>query len=85
MLVGQHFLPYILFSLYLTYLGKIYVMGGSDGSRSLNSVEIFDCDTNSWSSGPALQTPRSNAGVAVIAGRLYIAGGYGSKLKISEQ
>ena len=57
-------------------------MGGSDGSRSLNSVEIFDCDNNTWSSGPALQTPRSKAGVA---GRLYIAGDYGSMLNILEQ
>ena len=56
-------------------------MGGSDGSRSLNSVEIFDCDNNTWSSGPALQTPRSKVGVA---GRLCIAGGYGSKLNVLE-
>lgn len=52
--------------------------GGSDGSKSLDSVEVYDYSTNTWTPGPSLQVPRANAGLAVLAGRLYIVGGYES-------
>ena len=55
------------------------MVGGSDGSKTLDTVDIFDCANNTWTSGPSLQTPRSNAGLAVVADRLYIVGGYGSE------
>ena len=45
-------------------------------------MEIYDPDTNTWSMGPSLIIPRSNAGLAVLSGRLYIAGGYGSTYEL---
>lgn len=62
-------------------LGKIYVVGGSDGSKPLDSVEIYDTETNSWVAGPSLLTPRANCGLAVLSGALYAVGGYGSRSK----
>jgi N-acetylneuraminic acid mutarotase len=48
--------------------GKIYVIGGMDGSgHSLASVAVYDVANDSWSSGPTLTTPRDNPGSAVLA------------------
>ena len=56
--------------------GKLYAVGGSDGTHSLSSTEMFDPESQTWSPGPNMSTPRSNVGVAVIAGRLYAVGGF---------
>lgn len=55
------------------------MVGGWDGNQSLSSVEIYDPETNSWSYGPELTTPRANLGVAVINNCLYAVGGFSSK------
>jgi N-acetylneuraminic acid mutarotase len=56
--------------------GDIYVIGGMDGSgASVNTVEIYDPETNTWSVGPSLQTRRDNPGSAVINNKLYVFGG----------
>lgn len=58
---------------------QLYVVGGSDGSQSLSSTEIFDLDTQSWVLGPTMTTPRANVGVAVVGNRLYAVGGFSGK------
>jgi len=59
--------------------GKIYVVGGNDGISALNSIEIYDPDTHTWSLGPVLRLPRANCGVAVLNDILYVVGGFNGK------
>lgn len=55
---------------------RIYVIGGmDDNGASLNTVEIFDPATETWTTGPSLQTRRDNPGSAVLDGKIYIVGG----------
>jgi len=56
--------------------GKIYAVGGSDGSVRLNSVECYDPAHNSWSFVAPMNTCRSGVGVGVMGGAMYAAGGY---------
>lgn len=41
---------------------------------------MFDPETQTWSPGPNMTTPRSNVGVATIGGRLYAVGGFSGKI-----
>ena len=56
--------------------GKVYAVGGSDGSLRLSSVECFDPATNFWSFVAPMSTCRSGVGVGVMGGAMYAAGGY---------
>lgn len=56
--------------------GKVYAVGGSDGSLRLSSVECFDTSTNFWSFVAPMSTCRSGVGVGVLGGAMYAAGGY---------
>lgn len=56
--------------------GKVYAIGGSDGSLRLSSVECFDPATNFWSFVAPMSTCRSGVGVGVLGGAMYAAGGY---------
>lgn len=58
------------------FKGKLYVVGGSDGSHSLNTVEIFDEESQTWSVGPRMTTARANVEVDVLGDRLYAVGGF---------
>jgi hypothetical protein len=60
---------------------RIYVMGGTiQGSRSpyptCNLNQVYDAETDTWSSGTQLPTSRSQLGVAVVDDKLYAVGGY---------
>jgi len=57
-------------------LGKLYAVGGSDGTHSLTSTEVYDAESQSWTPGPSMTTPRANVGVSVIGNRLYAVGGF---------
>ena len=56
--------------------GKVYAVGGSDGSLRLASVECFDPTTNFWSFVAPMGTCRSGVGVGILGGAMYAAGGY---------
>jgi hypothetical protein len=56
--------------------GKLYAVGGSDGSHSLCSTEIYCPQEKIWTPGPNMTTSRANVGVAVIGSRLYAVGGF---------
>ncbi len=58
---------------------KLYVVGGSDSSSSLATVEIFDPVAQTWSFGPMMSIPRANVGVAVLQNRLFAVGGFSGK------
>lgn len=55
---------------------KLYVVGGSDGTQSLCTTEVFDFETNSWSPGPSMTCCRANISVTVIDGKLFAVGGF---------
>lgn len=56
--------------------GKVYAVGGSDGSLRLSSVECFDPTTNFWSFVAPMGTCRSGVGVGILGGAMCAAGGY---------
>lgn len=55
--------------------GKLYVVGGSDGSKSTNSLEAYDPEANTWTTRAPMPTARHGAAAAVVGGLLYVVGG----------
>jgi uncharacterized repeat protein (TIGR03803 family) len=56
--------------------GKIYVVGGGNGTASLGNNQIYNPTTNTWATGTAMPTPVEGAASAVVNGLLYVLGGY---------
>ena len=54
--------------------GLLYVIGGAT-SVTLNTVDVYNPETNSWAPGPAMPTDRYAFGVGVTGGVLYAFGG----------
>jgi serine/threonine protein kinase len=66
--------------------GKLYVFGGcgrnSEGNHdcrvgTTNVLEVYDPQTNTWTTKAPMPTPRSDMAASVIGGKLYVAGGRG--------
>jgi Kelch motif protein len=55
--------------------GRIYVVGGTNGSAPLGTTQIYNTRTNSWTSGPAMITPRAEMGVVAVGTKVYAVGG----------
>ena len=55
--------------------GRIWAVGGCESWNPLNSLEIYDPLSDSWSFGPSLNTPRRGCGLAVRKGQLVVVGG----------
>lgn len=55
--------------------GKIYVMGGGQSNTKMSLHYIYDVDSDSWSQGPSLLTPRMYHSSAVVNDKIYIIGG----------
>lgn len=64
--------------------GKIYVVGGYNGERAVETVEEFDPSTNSWRNVASLSQRRCSCGCAVLDGLLYVVGGVCGPLALSE-
>jgi N-acetylneuraminic acid mutarotase len=58
--------------------GKIYCVGGTDGSSTSNASEVYDPGANSWASIAAMAAVREKPAVAAIDGKLYVTGGWDS-------
>lgn len=60
-----------------TVNGKIYVIGGSsDGSPvSMNTLEVYDPGTNTWSAGAAMPSLKQSLGAATVNGKIYAIAG----------
>ena len=56
--------------------GKVYAVGGSDGSTTLDSVEEYDPSLNLWYEVANLDTPRIWCGCATVETTVFAAGGY---------
>ena len=59
--------------------GKLYAVGGYNGSEHLSSVECYDPLLDQWQLIEAMATPRNSPAVAVQGERLYVAGGHDGK------
>lgn len=58
--------------------GKIYVMGGYPSNRvSVNTVQIYDPATDSWTLGPSLPGPVNHTTASSANGKMYVLGGQG--------
>jgi N-acetylneuraminic acid mutarotase len=58
--------------------GIIYVIGGSNGTGNLATVEAYDPATDSWATKTPMPTARSLPTAAVVNGIIYVIGGISS-------
>lgn len=56
---------------YVVHEGKLWVMGGWDGKKYLNSIEVYDLGTNKWSG----KGQHGSLPVAVYAGQAVLCNG----------
>ncbi|MBN3311577.1 KLHL1 protein, partial [Atractosteus spatula] len=56
--------------------GKLYAVGGRDGSSCLSSMECFDPHTNKWNVCSPMSKRRGGVGVSTCDGFLYAVGGH---------
>lgn len=54
----------------------IYVVGGRDGLRTLNTVDKYNPFTGEWSTVTSMCTPRHGVNVAALNGPIYAVGGH---------
>lgn len=71
------------------YGGKLFAIGGYDGTGNSAAVEVYDPATNTWNKRAPLPTPRDHLAAATVGMRLYAIGGrlnrdYGRNLAITE-
>jgi len=55
--------------------GKLYAIGGYDGSGNRAEVEIYDPVADTWTAGASLPTPRDHLAAATAGGKIYAIGG----------
>ena len=55
--------------------GKIYVIGGNNGTKSLDNVDIYDPDLGNWLVGPPLPLGIEYATAETFNGKIYLLGG----------
>jgi len=58
------------------YGNKMYVVGGTtNGTSAINSVDIYNFDTNAWTTGTSGGTARMRASAVIYNGSIYMNGG----------
>lgn len=62
---------------------KIYIVGGFNGLEVLNSVEVFDVETNQWSNLNSMISPRSGVSLVAFRDSLYAFGGFSGVMRLS--
>ena len=55
--------------------GKIYVIGGHDGSSFTGRVDIYDPETDQWTQGSPMPTARRGLACIALDGKIYAIGG----------
>ena len=70
----------------VAYGNKIYVVGGFDATddpqQILNSVEVFDIETQEWAFGPSMSTPRSGVKAVVYRQKIFVMGGFDGEQRL---
>ncbi|KAF3833975.1 hypothetical protein F7725_025179 [Dissostichus mawsoni] len=51
-------------------------VGGFDGTTRLRSAEAYDPRRNTWHELSSMLSPRSNFGIEVLEGRIFVVGGF---------
>uniref|UniRef100_A0A3Q3XA61 BTB domain-containing protein n=1 Tax=Mola mola TaxID=94237 RepID=A0A3Q3XA61_MOLML len=59
----------------IAYANHVYI-GGFDGSTRLHSAEAYNPGTNTWHTVSSMLYSRSNFGIGVIDGQLFVVGGF---------
>ena len=55
--------------------GRLYAIGGYDGSSNKAAVEVYDPVSDTWTAGAPLPTPRDHLAAATVGGNIYAIGG----------
>ncbi len=63
--------------------GKLYLFGGWDGEKALDTVWIYEPGGDSWQAGAPMQLARMNAGGVVVGGQLLLFGGSNGEEQIN--
>ncbi|OWF47771.1 kelch-like protein 2 [Mizuhopecten yessoensis] len=56
--------------------GKVYAVGGFNGSLRVRTVDMYDPMKDVWTSCPSMEARRSTLGVAVLNSVIYAVGGF---------
>lgn len=69
--------------------GKLFAIGGYDGTGNSGAVEVYDPTGNTWTTRAFLPTPRDHLATAAVGARIYAIGGrlnrdYARNLAITE-
>ncbi|EGI68861.1 Ring canal kelch-like protein [Acromyrmex echinatior] len=56
--------------------GRVYAVGGFNGSLRVRTVDIYDAAADQWSPCPEMEARRSTLGVAVLGNCVYAVGGF---------
>jgi len=56
--------------------GRVYAVGGFNGSLRVRTVDVYDPTADSWSSIASMEARRSTLGVAVMNDHVYAVGGF---------
>ena len=59
--------------------GKIHATGGYDGTKYVNTVEVYDPPSNTWSAVASMSSVRHFPAAAVVNGKIYATGGFDGK------
>ncbi len=59
----------------VAYDGDLYVFGGWDGNKYINSVYTYDPTLDAWREQSPMPTARGFCGVAEAGGKIYVIGG----------
>lgn len=51
--------------------GRVYAVGGFNGSLRVRTVDAYDAALDQWTSCPSMEARRSTLGVAVIGNCIY--------------
>lgn len=63
--------------------GKIFVIGGANGSTWLSNNQVYDIATNTWSAGAPIPSNRMGASAVAYNGRIYVSHGWNGVLMSS--
>ncbi|XP_036404965.1 kelch-like protein 3 [Megalops cyprinoides] len=63
--------------------GRVYAVGGFNGSLRVRTVDVYDGVRDQWSSIPSMQERRSTLGAAVLGDFLYAVGGFDGSTGLS--
>lgn len=63
----------------IAYNNKIFVFGGIEGRTISDKVEVYDIETDTWTSLPGMPVPRHSHESVLYKDRIYILGGYNNE------